>query len=125
MNNKSGQVLVILIFFMAMALTVTGAAIILNYVGSLSTAHVEEGVLSNQVAESGMENALLRLLRNPNYTGEVLTIDNGTVTVNIAGTLVKTITAVATSSSNFTRTIEVHAQVANGTLQILSWKELF
>lgn len=122
--NQKGQALVVLLFFMAMALTITSVAIVANIVNSTTTTRVGEGLTAEQYAQSGSENALLRLLRNPSYTGETLTVGTGTVTVNVTGTGVKTITATATNG-NFTRTIVVDVTVTNGVLHILSWKEVF
>lgn len=121
---QKGQALVILLFFMAMALTVTSIAIVANIVNSQTTTRVNVGVTTEQAAQSGAENALLRLLRNPNYTGETLTIGSGTVTVNVTGTTTKTITSNAVDGT-FTRQIVVSATIANGVLHIVSWQESY
>ncbi len=124
MKNERGQALVVLLFFMAMALTVTSVAIVANIVNSTTTTRVQEGVATEQYAQSAAENALLRLLRDPSYVGETLTVGMGTVTVNVTGSGTKTITAVATNG-NFTRKVVVQATVVNGILNVLSWREVF
>ncbi len=68
-NMKRGQALVILLVFMAIAVTVTTAAVVMMVVGSTAASKYERSQAAYATAESGAENALLRLLRDPNYTG--------------------------------------------------------
>ena len=93
-------------------------------VNSLTITRTQEGILTDEMAESGAENALLRLLRDPSYTGETLTIDTGTVTVVVTGAATKTITSTATSG-NFVRKVQVVAGYTNGIFSITSWQEVF
>ena len=87
MDYKRGQTLLMLMVFLIIAVTVTSAAASLILVNTANTQKMEGGTIAFQVAESGIENALLRLLRNPNYTGENdLPIGNGTADISVAGT---------------------------------------
>ncbi|MBI2405013.1 hypothetical protein HYV22_02435 [Candidatus Gottesmanbacteria bacterium] len=72
----------------------------------------------------GAENALLRLLRMPTYTGETLTIATGSVTVGVTGGDTKTIVSRGTIG-NVTRTVQVIVSFVNGIWTIASWKEVF
>ena len=92
---------------------------------SLSAQKLEQGTVSYYVAESGAENAMLRLLRDPNYTGETLTIDGTTVvaTVSQSGSDY-TVTSDATSG-NFKRKVQVTASFVNNAFTVSSWKEVF
>ena len=94
-------------------------------------ADVARQFLSSQkaltVAESGMENALLRLLRDPNYSGEILTLADGTATIEVTGSgLDKTVTV--TADTDFVldsrRTIQAIITEENGRVIVNSWKEL-
>lgn len=82
-----GQALVTLIFFMLFATTVTTAAVFVIATNSISGAKLQEGTIAYQAAESGIDNALVRLLRDPvHYTGETgLVVGSGTVDITISG----------------------------------------
>ncbi len=123
-NNSSGQALVVLLVFMIVSLTIASAATVLILVNSLSSSRVEQGIETDALAESGIENALLQSLRNPLYTGETLTMGSGSVKVVVEGVGIK----MATSSAvwgNFTRQVEVKFTDLNNVLNINSWTEIF
>ncbi|HSE61386.1 MAG TPA: hypothetical protein VLA88_03760 [Candidatus Saccharimonadales bacterium] len=121
-HAQSGQALVALLCFMAMAITITTAAVIVTLVNAQTTSKYTLGQETLSIAESGIDNAMLRLARDPAYTGETLTVGNGTVTITVSGSPTITITSVGTMG-NFRRTIEATASRTNNTLVISSWKE--
>ena len=124
MDYKRGQTLLMLMVFLIIAVTVTSAAASLILVNTANTQKMEGGTIAFQVAESGIENALLRLLRNPNYTGENdLPIGNGTADISVTGTNPYIITSTGISG-NFSRTIQVVVNY-NGNMTITSWREVF
>lgn len=123
MKYKRGQTLLMLLVFMIIAIMVTSAATSLILINSRNTQKMEGGEIAFQIAESGIENGLLRLLRNPNYTGENnLSIGNGTVDIVVTGSNPYTITSTATGG-NFTRTLQVVVNY-NGNMTITSWREI-
>ena len=122
-NFQRGQALVTLLFFVLISLTITSAAIIIIIANSLSASKFQEGTLSYYTAESGVENALLRLLRDPNYAGETMTIGSTTVVVTVTGTNPKTVVSVA-QNGNFKRTVQAQATYNNGLYTFSNWKEL-
>lgn len=124
MNSKQGQTLLMLLVFMIIAITITSAATMLIVVNSANTQKLEGGSIAYQIAESGIENALLRLLRNPNYTGEArLTIGSGTADISVSGSNPYTITSIGKSGS-FSRTLQVIVNY-NGNMTISSWREVY
>jgi hypothetical protein len=124
-NRNAGQALITLLFFTIIGLTITTAAISMLLVNSINGAKFQQSLQAYQVAESGAENALLRLLRNPNYTGETLTVGNGTATITISGGNPYTITSKG-QVGNFIRTIEVVASYnSQSVLTATSEKEIF
>ncbi len=122
-KNNHGNTLVLLVIFSAIAITITTAAAISTIINTEAALKTQEGYLILDQAESGVENAMLRLLRNPSYTGETITIDNATVVISVTGTSPITITSQATSS-NFSRTVVATVIDASGALTISSWQEL-
>lgn len=123
-KKDSGQALVALLFFVIIALTFTSAAVSLMVINAQAGTSVEEGATVLGLAESGAENALLRMLRMPTYIGETLTVGTGHVTVGVTGESIKTIVSRGTIG-NFTRTVQVIVSFVNGIWTIASWKEIF
>lgn len=127
---QQGQALVTLLFFVVIATTITSASVVVILNSSISTSKFEQGNVAYFVAESGVENALIRLLRNTKYCGEVLPVDVGSATITVVdtnnscnGVSPFTITVVG-KQGNFLRTIQVHVQYDVNGLSILSWKEV-
>ncbi len=123
-KKEKGQTLVTLLFFMVIAITVTTAAIMVIYINTQLQTKIQQSQSAYYVAESGMENALIRLLRDTSYTGETMTAGDGVVVIQISGTGPYTITATGTVG-NFKRQIQVVATYTNDILSIQSWKEVF
>lgn len=123
-NNKNqGHALVILLFLMALAVTVITAAISLIILSSTGTTSYIAGNQAKAIAEAGIENAIIRLLRNPDYSGENdLTVGNGIVDISVSGTTTKTITAEGTLDNQIKK-IQVTVQLINNVLTITSWRE--
>jgi hypothetical protein len=84
---------------------------------------MQQGELAYYAAESGIENALLKLLRNPSYNGEAINFGSGSVITEI--TSQNPLTIVATGKYyNTTRKIQVQTVYNNNVLTISSWKEI-
>lgn len=123
-SPQAGQSLVILLMFVTVAMMVSLAAAALTSFSITSASNTEVSTLARDLAETGMENALLRLLRDPSYTGETLTLPNGTATITVTGSSTKTISSVG-RSGNFMWTVQVVAPYSNGILSIGSWTDVF
>ena len=108
---------------MIIAITLSTTAVAVMVSNSLSVTRSEQNAQALEIAEAGAENALVRLLRSTNYTGETLAVGDGSVTVTVNGTNTKTITSVGTIA-NFSRTIQVVITMTNGVLAVTSWSEL-
>ena len=120
---QSGQALVTLLFFTIIAITIVSAAVFMSIANSTSTSKMQEGIDAYYIAESGIENALLRLLRDPSYAGEVLTVGSGTVNIIVSGTNPKTVVAVSTNG-NFKRTVQADITYSGGFYTFSNWKEI-
>jgi len=124
-RSQAGQALVTLLVFTIVAITITSAAVVIILTNSVGTSKLEQGTNTYYSAESGAENALLRLLRDPNYAGETLPVGNASVIISVANTgSTYTITSGATLG-NFIRRVEVTATFVNNILTVTSWKEVF
>lgn len=122
--TRPGQTLVLLLIFMAVAITMTAAAVVVTIANSQGASEYEQGVTAYQVAEGGMENALLRLLRDPAYAGETLTVGSGTATIVVTGSGPFIVTSTGTAG-DFVRKIQVTAGYTNNILTVNSWNEVY
>jgi hypothetical protein len=84
-NKERGQALITLLFFAIVGTTITSAAIIMILVNSLSGSKQQVGQIAYDIAQSGAENGLIRLIRDPTYTGETLPVGSGTATITVTG----------------------------------------
>lgn len=128
--KQKGNALITLIFFTVIAVTViTSTALILS-ANILSTNSVEQGTQSYYAAESGAENAMLTILRNPPITitgAPTMPVGNGYIKVEIIQDPIitpgKIITSTGTSGTS-TRTIQVKTTSDTTGIHITSWKEV-
>lgn len=121
-STQKGQTLVLLLIYMVMAIVITTAAVAISISNSRATGKVYQGSNAFNIAEAGIETAMIKLLRDPSYTGETLTVENGTVTITITGTNPKTIRSEG-EINNFIRIVEATVDTSDNVLTVLSWKE--
>lgn len=120
---KSGQTLTVLLVIVGIAIAIVGSAVAAISTNSQIGAKSVVGQQTLALAESGIEEALLQLLRNPSYVGETLTTPDGTSTITVTGANPKTITSTAVVST-FKRKVQVTATFSAGVLTVTSWKEI-
>ena len=123
LNNQKGQALVLLLVFVAIAMIVTTSAVTLTIVNTQSTSRLSLGKQALSLAQSGLDNAILRLLRDPAYNGETITIGSGSVTITVTGITTRTITSVG-SLTDYQRTIRVVGSYVNNIFTITSYQEV-
>lgn len=119
MKNQKGQALISLMFFVIIALFLISAAVVMLIVSAQSTGKLEGEEVATRVAETGAEKALLKLLRDPAYTGESIILPDGTADVAVSGGTV-TVNAV---SGKFVKKLVVGTSLTNNVLSVVSWKE--
>lgn len=124
--NQRGQALITLLFFVIIGVTITSAAAIMIYVNSISGTNFQRGIIAYHIAQGGAENAKLRLLRDPSYTGagEMITIGEGTAEVERSGTGPYVFTSTG-RVGDFVRKVQFTAEYNNNLLEIIEEKEVF
>jgi hypothetical protein len=122
-NHLRGQTLITLLFFIVISVTVVSAAVVMILVNSRAASSLEQGMDAYYIAESGIENALLRILRNPAYAGESMTVDGGTAEINVSGSGPYTIVSTGRVGDHMKR-VQVVADYVAGELQVQSWREV-
>lgn len=122
-RGGEGQALVSLLVFMIVAITVTSAAVAVILVTSVQSTKFELAELVHNLADSGIENAFIQLLRNPAYAGETMTTIEDTVQISVTGTNPLTITSQA-QSGTFEKTAIAVVDLSDNQLTLLSWDEV-
>jgi Tfp pilus assembly protein PilV len=124
-KSQSGMALVTVLIFSAIAMIVVVTGISLVTITTQSSREFLQGQEALHITESGVENALMRLLRDPTYSGEVLTVGEGTATIVVDqfnGDRTITVTGEVGSAI---RQIEVQSMDESGITSVVSWKEVF
>lgn len=122
---RKGQAMVMVILVTVTLISVVTATTAMVVTNSLSTMREEQGAHALEIAESGAEEALLRLLRDPTLTTSTpitLTVDGGYATVEVSGTNAKAIVSRGIVGE-YVRTLNITAQYSQGKLVINSWQE--
>ena len=120
LRNSKGQALVTLLFFVIIGITIISAEAIVLYTNILSASTAEQGADAYYIAESGIEEGLLRIIRDSNYSGGTLIVGSGNVAIEVDN---GTITATGTYN-NVVRKIQAETTYNNGVLTIDSWREI-
>ena len=124
-KSNSGQALVTILFIGVIGITVATAAAVFILQNMKSTSITEQGVDAYYVAESGIQEALIRKLRDSSYSGTLpnqpLSVGGGSVIISTTSSGL--VTAIGTYNGNV-RKIQVQTVYNNGVLTISSWKEI-
>jgi hypothetical protein len=123
-KSSSGMALVSVLVFSVVAMIVITAAMSLTLATSQSNQQFMQGQQALSNAESGVENALIQLLRNPNYVGETLTLPDGTATILASGSNPKVVNVSGVAGSAV-RKLRVTISTTAGVSEIVSWQEIF
>lgn len=119
-RGQKGQIFITMLFFVIIGITIISAETIVLFTNIFSASTAEQGTNAYYAAESGIEEALLRLNRNPGYAGGGLSVGGASADIQVGN---GTITATGTYS-NTIKKIQVETMKINGILKIVSWKEV-
>lgn len=122
--NQKGQTLVSLLIIIAVTILAVASAIVSASLSS-TTAITTISDKVYYTAETGAEEALIKLLRDPSYPGETLDLAgiNVEITVSSPSPTEKVITSIA-STNNIKRRVDVSVQFLNNILTVTSWDEM-
>lgn len=110
---QKAQALIMILFFTLIGITVITSAVFIIITNSQGSNKLQQSTVAYSIAQSGAENAMLQLLRNPAYLGETMTIGNGTATIQVSsnsGTFTITSTG---QSGNFIKKVQVTGTYQN------------
>lgn len=124
MKKNKGQTLVALLFFVLIGIMVTSVSTTLFFTNLRGDQASESSEILRQVADAGAEMALIKLLRNKNYSGESVVINNSNVTIEVVGGNTKTINVTSIDENNLEIKIQVIVNYANNVLNMISYKQI-
>ena len=122
---QQGQALIMMLFFTLIGITVITSAVFIIITNSQGSSKVQQSTVAYSIAQSGAENAMLQLLRNPAYLGETMTIGDGTATIQVSsnnGTFTITSTG---QSGNFIKKVQVTGTYQNYVINFSPIKEIY
>lgn len=122
LHNERGQTLIALLIFMMLAIMITVTSIAITIINLQGGTGMSNGEIALSNATTGAENALEQLERDPTYTGETMTLTDGTATITVSGSGTKTIVSVG-AFDTFERTVTVTATYASNIITETSWVE--
>ncbi|PIS22322.1 hypothetical protein COT50_02560 [candidate division WWE3 bacterium CG08_land_8_20_14_0_20_41_10] len=125
MRKDSGQILTSVLVFMAFGLSVIALSATLTVINIQNTAKLAQSEQASNYAEAGAEEAILRLIRDPAYSGGSLPLSADTV-IGITVTGVgdsRTIISTATYNG-FTKKVQAVVSLANNKATLVSWKQI-
>lgn len=120
--SQNGQTLVALLIFMMLTIAITTTAAAITIINTQGNSSFTTGQSALANAQTGVENALLRLERDPSYAGETMTLSGGSSVINVSGSSTKIITAVGTAGA-YKRTIVATATYSANIITLTSWSE--
>jgi hypothetical protein len=119
---NSGQALVPLLILLALVIVLGTAALFLSVGGMVINVASREGEQVLLATEGAIENGLLRVLRDPGYTGESLQVGGYDCTIEASGPSPISVTAEC-RSGRAVRRLEAAAEVVMGEIIINSLTE--
>jgi hypothetical protein len=122
---QHGQALIMMLFFALIGITVITSAVFIIITNSQGSSKVQQSTVAYSIAQSGAENAMLQLLRNPGYQGETMTIGDGTATIQVSSNS-GTFTIISTGQSgNFIKKVQVTGAYQNYIINFSPIKEIY
>lgn len=116
--------LITLLVFIMVALSIAATSVSIIMTNAQSTQSTGQSMEAYYAAETGIENASLQLLRNPDYTGETVYINERVSTVIDATHSAQYVVTATGRSGIFTRKIQAILDYTDNVLSVISWQEL-
>lgn len=126
MKKQNGQALIIVIFAIALAITIFSSAIISVINLNKNARLAEDGFSTLRQAEAGAEYALLKLVRNPNACSnlESFSLDSATITINFSQSGTNCTILVTSQIDTIIKKVQVQAIISGNLVSYTSWKEM-
>lgn len=125
-HKDKGQALIGVLAVIAISTVLVSSLMTNSLISANSSLKLRQ---SNQMinnTDSYMQNAIIRLIRDPNYIGETLTLDNGRVIIEVTGNNPKSILVKSINTQNdILSRLTLQVNIDNyGVITVSGWKEL-
>lgn len=124
-KNTCGQALVTLLFFTLIGITIISTAVIILLSNTQNGVRLQQGIMAYEIAQSGAENAMLQLLRDPDYQGETFKVGDGTVIVEITSNSGNYIIKSTGKIGNFIKKVQVIGTNQDYKINFSPMKEIY
>ena len=124
--NQKGQALVSVLIIITITILAASTAVVATNL-SLTAGKESQSNKAYYSAETGAEEALVKLLRDPNYSGDNLNLNGAAVQISVqtpASAPNQRIIGSVAILDNIKRRVEVSASFTNNVLTVTSWKEV-
>jgi len=115
--------LITLLVFMTIAIIVITATISIVASNTVGASVAQQGLVARDIAENGIEESLLRLLRDPLFTGGTIPVGNGNAQIIITSNGQNKIIQSTGTVGDFQRKITVSITYNNYVIKIISWQD--
>jgi len=124
LSKSEGQALITLLFFVLIGFTIISASAVMIFNNIQATSINERADYAHTIAESGVDEALIRLIRDPSYTGtapgQPLSVNGGSVEISVVNGVITT----TGTYSNSIRKIRAQTVYNENVLSVISWEEI-
>lgn len=120
--RQQGQAMFAVVGLLSLGLLILSTNILVGIIEHNLSLIWQQSDQGRCIAEAGTEEAVLRILRDPDYGGGILVIDGRNVTIEVTGNNPKTIT----SQVNFfgkEKRIRAEVTLGTGESEITNWEE--
>jgi hypothetical protein len=90
-QNSTGQALISLLVFSVIGIAVSYVTTVITLNSRMQTVYAGESIRARSGAITGVELALLGIIRNPSYVGQTINIDDTEITITVTGSQEKDI----------------------------------
>lgn len=123
MRKNRGQALLPVLIIMVIVLTLGVGTLYLNVGGLLLGSYSQEGEKVLMATEGALENGLLKILRNPFYSGESLQVEGTPCTISVSSPTPTVMTAEC-NSGRAIRRLQAEVSFVDGEMFVDNLKEV-
>lgn len=122
-SQQRGQALIMVILIGLLALGAVVSATTLVVSELRKNIETNSGIVEYEITYGALENALLRLLRDPSYANETVTLDSATCYITVSSGASQTVEARCTNG-NYVRKLNATVMFFNGIMTVSNVSEV-
>lgn len=123
LKQQSGQAMIAVVGLLSVGLLMASTNIMIGIIQHDQALAFQQSDQGRCLAEAGVEEAIIRLLRNPDYQGGQLVLSDKNVNIEVSGDNPKTIVSTVDYFGKVKST-KVEVSLTSGSLEVLSWEDI-